>query len=255
MKIIQLVILLAFFSPGFSQARNEKLNGILIGSKIAWKTYKTEHFNFFVETDRYADQHFDVIKSDFEKIRNKIIRFLGESNFVDTANIIILDTKEKVKNILGFEAQGFAIPEDDMAFFLSSTEYTLATKHELTHYYAFKIWGRPVDNWFSEGLAVYYDNKWNGQQIDSLSKRLKDSHSLFKLSFLITRFYSLNSMIAYPQIGSFTSFLLSEYGLLKLRELWTKGFAEIRGIYGKSLKEMEREWLRFLDGFQNDNSD
>ncbi|MEI9909320.1 MAG: hypothetical protein WDO71_06465 [Bacteroidota bacterium] len=175
--------------------------------------------------------------------------------FYDTANIVIVDTKEKILRILGFEVQGFAIPESDIAIFLNSRDYLLATKHELAHYYAFHIWGRPADNWFSEGLAVYYDNKWSGYQIDSLAKNLKDNNKLFKISTLSKTFYLLDPMIAYPQIGSFTSFLLSKYGKAKMKELWIRGFKDIKMIYGISKKELEDEWLKDLDKIANVNID
>ncbi len=255
MRLILLSISLLFSSTVFSQSKQEKLDSFLKQLNVSWKKHNTDHFTFYVERDCFADNHIEQIQYDFELIRNQIIYFLGDSNFIDTASIIIVDTKEKIKSILGFEAQGFAIPESDIAIFLNSKNYPIATKHELTHYYAFKIWGRPYDNWLSEGLAVYYDNRWNGHPIDSLSKHLKDNKKLYSISSLIKSFYSLNPMIAYPEIGSFTSFLLSEYGSLNFKELWLKGFNKIQLIYKKKLKELENEWLKYLDRFKNENID
>lgn len=222
---------------------------------ITWKQYATDHFTLYVEEGGYPDQHIDLVKQDLEDQRSRIMDFLENNHVTGTANIIIVDTREKIKKILGFEAQGFAIPENNTVVFLYSQDYSLATKHELTHYYAFHSWGRPSDNWFSEGLAVYNDNKWSGYQIDSLAKHLKDNQKLYPLSVLSKKFHSLNAMIAYPQIGSFTGFLLLSYGKPTLRELWTKGFGEIKKIYGKSLKELEKDWLNSLDLLQAVNID
>lgn len=255
MRHILVFVILFPFATVYSQTDNKRLDSILTQSKITWKKYQTNHFNFFVEEGMYPDQNIGNIKYDFEITRNNIISFLGDENFVDTANLIIVDTKEKIVNILGFEVQGFAIPESDIVIFLNSKNYSLAAKHELTHYYSFHIWGRSADNWFSEGLAVYYDNKWNGYQVDSLTKHLKGNNKLFKISTLAKQFYLLNPMIAYPQIGSFTSFLLSKYGKEKIKKLWIRGFKDMRAIYGKSLKKLEGEWLKDLDKFQNDKID
>jgi len=250
MRLLLLLIGIFLFTTGFGQT-----DRFLKQLTISWKQYPANHFNIYVEEERYADQHIELVKQELENQRTGIIDFLENKNFTDTAHIIIVDTREKIKKILGFEAQGFAIPENNTVVFLYSQDYSLATKHELTHYYAFHIWGRPADNWFSEGLAVYNDNKWSGYQIDSLSKHLKDNKKLYPLSVLSRKFHSLNAMIAYPQIGSFTGYLLLSYGKPKLRELWTKGFGEIKKIYGKSLKDLEKDWLNSLDHLLSVNID
>lgn len=250
MRLFLLLTGVFVFTNGFGQT-----DRFLKQLPITWKQYATDHFTISVEEGRYADQHIDLVKQDLENQRSGILNFLGNKNVDGTAHIIIIDTKEKIKKILGFEAQGFAIPEHNTVVFLYSTDYSLATKHELTHYYAFYSWGRPADNWFSEGLAVYNDNKWSGYQIDSLAKHLKDNKKLYPLSVLSKKFHSLNAMIAYPQIGSFTGFLLLSYGKPTLRELWTKGFGEIKKIYGKSLKELEKDWLDSLDHLHAVNID
>ncbi len=255
MKLTILLITSFCFTAVFSQKKNEKLDGFLNQSGITWKQYQTAHYNFFVEAHGYADNNIHFIKNNFEAERNNIISFFEAQKFTDTANIIIVDTKEKVKTILGFEVQGFAIPENNIVIFLHSKDYSLAAKHELTHYYSFHIWGKPADNWFSEGLAVYSDKKWSGYQIDSLAKHLKDNNKLFKMSILSKKFHSLDPMITYPQIGSFTGFLLAEYGKAKMKELWIKGFKEIKSVYGKSQKKLEEAWLYSLNSIHSENID
>lgn len=250
MRLYLLLTGLFLFTNSFGQT-----DRFLKQLAITWKQYATGHFNVYVEEGKYADQHIEVVKQELENQRSGIVDFLENKSFTDTAHIIITDTKEKIKKILGFEAQGFAIPEHNTIVFLYSADYSLAAKHELTHYYAFHIWGRPADNWFSEGLAVYNDNKWSGYQIDSLAKHLKDNKKLYPLPVLSKKFHALNAMIAYPQIGSFTAFLLLSYGKPKLRELWTKGFGQIKKIYGRSLKELEKDWLNSLDHLQAVNID
>lgn len=243
---------MTFFSIAFSQVKGDRLGTMLAQLDISWKTHKTNNFVFFVEENYYAEKHIEQIKNEFDSTRKLSINFLGDSIFFDTASIIIVDTKEKIGHLLGFEVQGFAIPESSIVVFLHSPTYSLKIRHELAHYYAFKIWGRPYDNWFSEGLAVYFDNKWSGYQVDSLSKHLKDNNRLLKLTSFARSFYSLDPMIAYPQIGSFFGFLLSKYGLANLKEIWRRGMRAIKEVYNKTLKELELEWLIYLDDFQND---
>lgn len=255
MKFIFLSAALLLGGLAFSQTKKEKLNSILTQVKVLWKLYPAKDFKFFVEDNQYTDQQINVLKDDFFKIRNELLHFLGDSSFTDTVYIVIVDTKEKIKSMLGFEVGGFAISESDIIIFLANTQYSIPAKHELTHYYAYKIWGRPFDNWLSEGLAVYCDNKWYNCQVDSLAKHLKDNNRLFKLTLLKKNFYSLNPMIAYPELGSFTSFLLSTYGQMKFKELWLTGFAKISSVYRKSLKDLEREWLQYLDQFASDKID
>ncbi|SJZ31911.1 hypothetical protein [Sediminibacterium ginsengisoli] len=253
MKLIALLTMSFLYTVAFAQKGNPRLDQFLNQLPAAWKKHQSDHFILFVEPGQYADQHANLIRKNLETTRQQIVHFLNDSSFADTANIIIVDSKEKIKRLLGFEAQGFAIPENNIVVFLHNSNYSLATKHELTHYYAFHIWGKPANNWFSEGLAVYYDNTWSRYQVDSLCKYLKNERRLFNLTALTKDFYALNAMIAYPQIGSFTGFLLVTYGNDKLRELWEKGFKEVKKIYRKSLKDLEEEWLRYLDKFASDH--
>jgi hypothetical protein len=252
MKFIFLLVALSTCCLSFSQTKEERLKYLLGNPKFSWKIYPSENFKFIVEKDQFADQRINSLKEDFSRIRNEIIQFLGGSDLTDTATIVIADSNEKMKSILGYDVYGFSSPEVDMIYFVANAEHLIPAEHELTHYYSFKIWGRAFDNWLSEGLAVYYARKWSSYQIDSLAKHLKDSNKLFKMASLRKNFYALNHLIAYPQLGSFTSFLFSTYGHLKFRELWFKGVENIRGVYGKSLKDLEYEWLKYLDKFHDE---
>lgn len=222
------------------------LTQALIRSSMKWEKFQTPHFSIFIDSGTAASK-IDHIKNELENQRAGIRLFLDRKDFAGAANIIVTDTKEKIKKILGFEVQGFAMPEHRSVVFLHNDIYRLAAKHELTHYYAYLTWGAPADNWFSEGLAVFLDERWSGYPVDSVAKNIKSLGRMYPMSTLVKKFHSLNAMITYPQIGSFTGFLLGKYGKEKLKQLWAKGFKKTEDVFGKPLRVLEQEWLSFLD--------
>lgn len=61
--------------------------------------------------------------------------------------------------------------------------------------------------------------------------------------------YPLIGWVGYIEAGSFTSFLLDEYGKEKYMKIYDQPNLNnvIEEIYGKSVEELEKEWLAFID--------
>jgi hypothetical protein len=122
-----------------------------------------------------------------------------------------------------------------------------ALLHEMVHIYA------PNDNRFlAEGLAVYLHHKMAGNRafpnfgksLDAEAReRLAQIESLDRLNAVRTP-RPLGSVLdeqsAYILAGSFVGFLIEKYGLLEFRKLYESGAYE--SAYGKSLRELEKEW-------------
>jgi hypothetical protein len=122
-----------------------------------------------------------------------------------------------------------------------------ALLHEMVHIYA------PNDNRFlAEGLAVYLHHKMAGnpafpnfgKSLDAEAReRLSQIESLDRLNAVRTPRplgRVLNEQSAYIFAGSFVGFLIEKYGLLEFRKLYESGAYE--SAYGKSLRELEKEW-------------
>jgi len=73
---------------------------------------------------------------------------------------------------------------------------------------------------------------------------------LYPVSELLSDFDELtrkNDLITYLQSGSFFQFLFENYSWCQIKELWQHGSAGITGIFGKTVEELEAQWLENLE--------
>src|SRR5215207_7566358 len=94
--------------------------------------------------------------------------------------------------------------------------------HEVMHMITMTTWGYPgVDsNWMNEGLAAYAENNCNGFTDEAIYRYLQDKDMLVPMTALTTSFYKQPEMIAYHQAAYIVQYLLSHYGVEKLKALW-----------------------------------
>lgn len=149
--------------------------------------------------------------------------------------------------------------------------YTLHTiwptdNHETIHLYA-ATFGR-MPPLFNEGLAVAYQvdpvrgdmtPRWNNRHVHDVTKSLRVLGTLVPLVRLLTidDWKGVNSQVSYPAAGSFVRFLLdTRGGIVPLKALFALSTQtdppdlvrrHFEGSYGRSLDELEVEWLAFLD--------
>ncbi|HET7896831.1 MAG TPA: hypothetical protein VFL47_04160, partial [Flavisolibacter sp.] len=107
-------------------------------------------------------------------------------------------------------------------------------KHELMHMITMTTWGYPAvdSNWINEGLAAYAENNCNGFTDEAIYRYLAEKDMLVPMPALTTSFYQQPEMIAYHQAACIVQYLLSHYGIEKLKALWREGFARFERIYG-----------------------
>lgn len=139
--------------------------------------------------------------------------------------------------------------------------------HEAMHVYSYVI-GWPSD-FFAEGIAVALDvNPFTGQEVPFFGA---PAHTLCRTWLEEGSLYPLRDIVAndgfwgpgrrwtqtYPQAGSFTQFLIAEFGLETLKSLFRVVddydsteiiLSAFESVYGISLEEAERRWLAFLGG-------
>jgi hypothetical protein len=137
--------------------------------------------------------------------------------------------------------------------------------HEVVHLYS-SAWGSPVAL-FTEGLAVAYSTnppagqlvpRWHSEPVHTIAARLRTQGTLIPIARLAeTRgFRSFDSNLTYPEAGSFVRFLIDRSGLPPMREMYAALRANdtidqveraVVNAYGRSLAELESEWLAFLN--------
>lgn len=127
--------------------------------------------------------------------------------------------------------------------------------HEITHLLA----NHESNRFFSEGLAVYFQEKYGEDNAfpnsegmplqDLLWQNRENLFSLVKLERNISYFTMSHDRemqsIAYLQAGSFITFLADRYGESSLRELNGSYDVNYIRIFGKDLSSLEEEWKEY----------
>jgi hypothetical protein len=136
--------------------------------------------------------------------------------------------------------------------------------HEVVHLYS-SAWGSPVAL-FTEGLAVAYSTnppagqfvpRWHSEPVHTIAARMRAQGTLIPIARLAeTRsFRSFDPNLTYPEAGSFVRFLVDRSGLAPMRQVYAALRANdaadlieraVTAAYGRSLSELEAEWLVFL---------
>jgi hypothetical protein len=97
-------------------------------------------------------------------------------------------------------------------------------------------------------LAVYSDDNWYGYPLHSLGKHLRARGQLIPLASLMkNNWRNSSAMVTYPEAGSFVKFLYERYAVRQIKATWQKGSQHIPEVFGKSVAQLEQEWLLVLD--------
>jgi hypothetical protein len=138
------------------------------------------------------------------------------------------------------------------------SNYRLAV-HENTHSITYQNWPES-SSFLSEGIAkcteaLATDREKNHRSVLEFIKE----NELFPLSELVNHEIGKTgkkTVVGYPAAGSFVEFLIESYGMKKFKTVYglegrpAAEKAEDESwdrIYGKSLKDLEKEWLDWLD--------
>jgi hypothetical protein len=128
--------------------------------------------------------------------------------------------------------------------------------HEVTHIMA----KHENNSFFSEGLAVYFQERFGGFHgfpnysvpLDDLVRKHKDQllqiQKLKSHNKIFRQIETERRRIAYIEAGSFINFLVVKYGEKKLAKLHNSKSLNYKLVYGKEIEELEIEWKHYVLG-------
>lgn len=162
------------------------------------------------------------------------------------------------------ELHGITYPDERIVQVFSCTDIALdrATAimaHEFVHQLEYDRYGPPhlnADVILSEGVATWAAGRyWLGGQADfrSFVRAQRQRGTLLPLATNPAEHGPATLNALYYQWASFVEFLLQRDGRAAFDRLYltgdfAPGSSDYAGIYGKTLDELEREWLTWLDG-------
>ncbi len=209
---------------------------------FSWQTDTTSHFIIYYEELTAGEARLDAIREDAEQSFSHILTLLEESVYKAPLRIFIVDSRQKMKSLIGAETNGMALPESGVLCYLVSYDMMLSARHELLHIVAMNLWGHP-EHWINEGLAVYADDHWHNHDLQALTTHLANTEQLLPLKKLTGNFKKHNDLVTYPQAGSLVKYLYQTYGVASIKALWQRGIKNIEEITGDDLEVIEAAWL------------
>jgi hypothetical protein len=148
--------------------------------------------------------------------------------------------------------------------FIASQYYNIRTiAHELSHLFLRrKLHERKVPIWFNEGLAEYLSTPAvNSDYVqDFILKKLRDADKLYTWREMERNIMLRDASLTYTEALSIILFLNHQYGEDKLKELlnlysdrdYRSSFIAAMGkVYGKSRRDLEREWFDFVQEYND----
>ena len=236
-----------------------------LGYSTTFTSLKSELSNV-VSTD-----HFEIyFANDINEDLVKLIVLHHEYCYKELVEYLEIVPKEKISSFIfkdRFQKKKlFGSANADVAktwlysIFTTYDSYNSSLKHEIAHCFSTEFGAGPfkvadmLNPSLIEGLATASSPFYNENAIDCLASVAYNGG--FKVSlekmYKFSSFFTQSSTISYIYAGSFTKYLIENYGIEKFKRLYTNlNFPE---IYGKPLSKLEKEYVAYLGGFDTDNT-
>ena len=244
------------------QPENVKINPVPIERyKQLFYTCETKYFKlYFVEKDAKL-----VLKAakDVDAIYEKHADWY-QHQLVTPYEIYFLPDKRTIYRATGETRDiGGMVTSRRGTFFIASQRYNpRIVAHELSHVFLRKkVRERKVPIWFNEGLAEYFStpNADSEYVRNFVFKKVGSFDKLFTWREMERNIMLRDSRKTYSEALSIVLFLNEKYGKEKLKKIlnlyadrnYHQSFvAAMNQVYGKSKKDLEREWLDFIKAFR-----
>lgn len=224
-----------------------------------WLRYETEHYIFYYLPKTFAEKEINQISETQEKAFKKIVEFLEVPIPERKISYYFYPDPETKKKLMGDDWYAQAIWKDFIVHVLYTDEIKPIGEHEDTHLLSLP-WGLSIA-FFQEGLAEYLvGHGWHGENHDRLAHEALGKGYLPSVDSMMdhAKWKELNddhALYHYCFVGSFTTFLIKQYGKDKFKALYQntnrlKSKEEnsdiFEKVYGKCPSEIEKEWKKYL---------
>jgi len=251
---------------------------ILIAVSVIWLFYLKPIFGFSTSEEKIKSEltlelltdHFKIYTDPNIAYDTTSLKNLHEFYYsVNKSNLNLKDEKvitsfifknnNQKKRLFGSANADVAKPWLNQIY-LDESSFTNTLKHELIHIQAGEFGNPPfevaagLNPSLIEGLAVALENNFDNTEIDYVTNLALQNGYGEKISNLFKgiSFFSSLPSTAYLLSGSFMKFLYNEYGVGKIKNLYSTG--DFEKTYGKQIDELEIEFLKFIDNIRFENN-
>ncbi|MBN1485799.1 MAG: hypothetical protein JXA37_13880 [Chloroflexia bacterium] len=207
-----------------------------------WPTYSSEHFTFHYLPETYVADDIQDIAGDHERTFDDILRFL-QVDYEGPIDFFLYPSYDSLYRATARDS-GFAINEGHEVHSLwQSAGSHQSLGHEMTHVITSWTLGEPSEALLGEGIAVCLDHSGNDHH--ATSAELLEQGQLVPLDqSLGDDWFAHDPAVMYPQSGSFTCFLLENYGVNSFKQVYTQADLPqaLKDVYGLDLDDLETAW-------------
>jgi hypothetical protein len=221
----------------------ERLGKYVGHPAFQWETTTTDHSTIYYEANTATVPRLHEIKESIEESRASVLRLIQVKEFRDRIYVFLVDSRARMKDLMGAEQFGGAIAKIRVVFAVVNASNNGCSTHEFCHVIASSVWGKP-ERWLDEGFASFSDVRWSNR--DVVAAALADQHRLLPLRILAEDFLKYPEGITYIQASSFLAFVIDRYGMEKFRAVWRGGFKRMPKELGRTVEELEAEWRASL---------
>lgn len=241
MKLAISIAILIFCQAAFGQ---RILNKLEKNKDFEWLVDSSSaQLTFYYEAESWTSLNLELVREKMQGRIDTTQSFIGIENYEARIFLFIVESRARMKDLIGHETNGSAFYKDNVVTGIASKERrSIFTTHELFHIMAMNEWGVPK-TWINEGMAVYSSGKWHGNDLYQLTKYLYDTNRYVSLKTMIKKFKKVDNFLSYPLMGSFAKYLDETYGREKVIEIWQSKSNKLEVITGKSIEELENDWL------------
>jgi len=230
-----------------------------------FEKHQTEHCEIYYFKDSPAGKNITVIAAERESAFQSIASLLGVDYPGKIRIFFFPDAKSKKKET-GHTGDGWAFSNNIVEVYNEKTQ--LDPFHELAHIISGEVGNPPA--MLDEGFAVYVSGKLGTDALKYLGHSRKTADQVVLAYLQQGEVIPLNELFSYPEIGprkskpkisypqaaSIVKYLAETQGVAKFRqafenlkrsrnpEVIRQNKKVFEDIYGKSLSDIEQEWLR-----------
>ncbi len=219
-----------------------------------WNTRSTEHFEFYFRPGSRSEKQIDTIVEGQERNYAEILQLLDASDPKLKIKTFIFPSLEDKTRITASSVYAHAVyPHNTVYCIDSDTIRNVIGKHEVTHLIVSAVWGSLAQgplNWIvNDGIAVWTDGHWNGTELfEYMNLNLAKGGIVTPYDLAMHNTSPDQRIHRYPVAGAFVKYLIQQYGLEKLKQLYGEGHSQkdFLKIYGLEFSEASREFIEYM---------
>lgn len=220
-------------------------------SIFAGKVYKWEgNIKYYFNSDINLKDRNAMIRKCKRYIKDNL-KLINESELKDDIHIIFIKDREEMYRYVFERMAGTVVSAaeagENMVFSVYANGIN-PVKHELMHIINICKWGEAAGGtslaWLSEGLATYCDpaTECDGYSFEEKYVAFLQSGQLADIGTLLHNFRDTETYreikIRYNQSAYIVQYIVDNYGMNKVKELWQGGMRNFTKIFGIEMGDM-----------------